>query len=173
MYKDKAFIANVLVKEVRQYLHDIGADNHCILYYNGIQRFCNHDDPALDTYKKEINPLDYNIHAAKKHILSINTTGNFYAVLHNGWISPFYEDRERMFCEILSRYGLHYELGDSYNLTVYPENLQAYEEWEYTNCEMPIKLKDDWLEELLRQFILTENDVQYVADAITTHYGFA
>lgn len=73
----------------------------------------------------EYNPLDYFEYAAHKHILSLSTEGGFYDKLNYGSVE--------WFNTILGEYGLYYELGNAWNLTVYPMYDEEIEKWEYTD----------------------------------------
>ena len=75
----------------------------------------------------EFNPHDYFKYAAYDHILSMSFEGELYNALN-------YYDNEtvlKQFNKILKKYGVYYELGDSWNMSVY---LIDYEngEAEYT-----------------------------------------
>ena len=85
----------------------------------------------IKTY--DIDPHDYFEYAAYDHILSMSFEGGLYDVLN-------YNGGSKMdkFIKIFERYGLYYELGNSWNLSCYLINGDA--EVEYTYYEKPKKI---------------------------------
>ena len=68
----------------------------------------------------DMNPLDYFDYVNREHILSMSFEGPLYEVL-NGEYGQVGNTYMKEFYELLERHGLHYELGNAWNLTVYKE----------------------------------------------------
>lgn len=74
----------------------------------------------------DVCPLDYFEYAADNHILSMSFEGNFYDCINYSGL--FLDEFEAL----LEKYGLYYELGESWNLTCYPSDGE-YDGIEYTD----------------------------------------
>ena len=72
-----------------------------------------------EVYEGIGNPKDYFDYVAEPHILSMSFEGGFYDVM-NGTSERAFKTKEK-FSEILSKYGLYYELGNAWNLSLYEE----------------------------------------------------
>lgn len=81
--------------------------------------------------KGEYNPLDYFEYAARKHILSMSFEGDLYDHINFG--KPSWLDT------LLQNYGLYYEQGNAWNLTVYCTYDEDYDKWEYTDYSSQMK----------------------------------
>lgn len=97
----------------------------CRIYFNG-KAYAT--DNGLGGYKREllqdgvyvlydIKPKDYFEYAGD--ILSMSFEGDLYEVF-NGVYGEFGSSLENEFSMILEEYGLYYELGNAWNLSVYP-----------------------------------------------------
>lgn len=78
-----------------------------------------------------VNPHDYFEYAAYDHIISMSFEGPLYHVLNYG----FGDETEEAFRAIFEKYGLYYELGNAWNMSVYLINDNI--EVEYTKYEKP------------------------------------
>lgn len=98
-------IENELQNDVRIYFN-----NKCIYYKNKIVEI---DD---------ISPKDYFKYVAENHILSMSFEGALYEVLYDDmfYLTPFF-----------NKYGLYDEMGNQWNLTLYPNTISE-NEIEYT-----------------------------------------
>ena len=65
-----------------------------------------------------INPKDYFEYVNPEHIISMSFEGPLYECL-NGYAGDFGWDIEEKFSKLLSGYGLYYELGNAWNLSLY------------------------------------------------------
>ena len=113
-------LANEIVEFLRK--KDM-LDGTCIYYNNKRMRYGELEDGEFD-------PHDYFEYAAYNHILSMSFDGSvLHGVLnyHGGRIAD-------QFDKIFAKYGLYYELGDSWNLTAYPSQDM---EVEYTYYQEP------------------------------------
>ena len=116
-----------LVKEIEEFLreHDLLGDV-CIYFNNKRHLWHNKYDEKWNflgfgcDIEEDISPLDYFEYVNEKHILSMSFEGLFYHVL-NGW-DEYADKMQQKFSDILSKYGLYYELGNAWNLSCYPVN---------------------------------------------------
>ena len=69
--------------------------------------------------EEKAEPKDYFDYVAEPHILSMSFEGGFYDVL-NGTSERAFR-LQNQFNNILAKYGLYYELGNAWNLTLYQE----------------------------------------------------
>lgn len=125
-----------LAKEIMTALIEHDCDIDTYIYYNNKRMF--HKREWDDNYIKlidygivveeNVNPHDYFEYASYDHILSMSFEGRFYY-----WMNEFGE--VDWFDEILDKYDLYCELGESWNLTVCEETDE--DEWEYTFYEQP------------------------------------
>jgi hypothetical protein len=78
---------------------------------------------------ENVDPHDYFEYAAYDHILSMSFEGGLYEVLNYT-----FGRKEEEFNKIFERHGLYFELGNAWNLSVYPIDDM---EIEYTKYEQP------------------------------------
>lgn len=99
------------------------AEEDVYVYYNNKRIHKKNGKKVVET---DINPHDYFSYAAEKHILSMSFEGPLYEEINYGngakWLN-----------NILDKYGLYYELGNSWNLTVYADSDEEYANIEYTD----------------------------------------
>lgn len=120
-----------LVKEIMAFLEKEGiADSVSVYFNNKVMRSQRNDDGYNWVSEKNVNPHDYFEYAAYDHILSMSFEGGLYDVLNYS-----FGRREEEFDNIFDKYGLYYELGNSWNLSVYP--IDDDMEIEYTKYERP------------------------------------
>lgn len=93
------------------------------IYYNGKRMSClyidetgrNHYDYNGQPHIEEgYDPRDYFPYVRRPNILSMSFEANLYDVINYGESPKFLQE----FNSLLSRYGLYYELGNAWNLTV-------------------------------------------------------
>ena len=114
------------IKELLEYYEDSA---YCIYFNN--KRI---NDGKLE--EGEFNPRDYFEWAATDHILSISTEGMLYDALNYG-----YEFMLNKFIDILDKYNVYYELGNSWNLTLYVSDDDMEVEYTYYDKEPdPIRI---------------------------------
>lgn len=70
-------------------------------------------------HEEKADPKDYFDYVAEPNILSMSFEGAFYNVM-NG-TSETANKLQQKFQDILSKYGLYYELGNAWNLTCYKD----------------------------------------------------
>lgn len=127
-----------LVNEIIEYLKKKNMLEDVCIYYNN-KRICfgslwNGKKQEFEPFRKveeNVSPFNYFKYANEKHIVSMSFEGGLYHLLNDG------TDREQQFSEIFDRYDLYYELGNSWNLSVYPVHEAFYEEIEFTSYEAP------------------------------------
>ena len=124
-----------LAQEIIKFLkkHDLH-DSVCIYYNNKRWRstseyLCDGKFRYTEIIEENINPLDYFEYANTNHILSMSFEGGLYDILNYT-----FGKREEQFLAIFKKYGLYYELGNSWNLSCYPDSID-YEDIEYTLYE--------------------------------------
>lgn len=123
-------------KEIIEFLETKGLANSVSIYFNNkVIRSVGHYDedfnyvPQWET-TEDVNPHDYFEYAAYNHILSMGFEGGLYDVLNYT-----FGRREEEFRAIFDKYGVYYELGNSWNLSTYPNDDDM--EIEYTQYERP------------------------------------
>lgn len=101
------------------------------IYYND-KRICIRDNwneqgklKLKSVVKEDICPLDYFKYASDKHIISMAFEGYLHTRINYGDGMPV------SFQNLFKKYGLYWEQGNSWNLTLYP--MGDIEEWEYTD----------------------------------------
>lgn len=109
-----------LAVEIRQFLIEHGLWEDVDIYFNG-KSFTTYDEETKKYYYndpehlivlEDEDPNEYFSYAAEDHILSMTFTGPLY-----NWMKrPQGLDK---FNQIFTKYGLYYELGDSWNLSCY------------------------------------------------------
>lgn len=120
-----------LAKEIIAFLEKEGIAGDVSIYFNNkVMRSRRNDDGYYWVTEENIDPHDYFEYAAYDHILSMSFEGGLYSVLNYS-----FGHREEEFDNIFDKYGLYYELGNSWNLSVYPidDNMEI----EYTKYERP------------------------------------
>lgn len=124
-----------LANEIIAFLKKHGLQDSVCIYYNNKRWRIKSEYLGDGKFSEEeiiednMNPFDYFEYANEKHILSMSFEGGLYDVLNYT-----FGKREEQFLAIFEKYDLCYELGNSWNLTVYPEN-GNYEDIEYTPYE--------------------------------------
>lgn len=127
-----------LVNEIIEYLEKNDMLQDICIYFNN-KRICfgsqwNEEKEIFLPLKKveeNVNPFHYFKYANAKHIISMSFEGGLYHLLNDGM------DKEESFSALFDKYGLYYELGNAWNLSVYPVSESLYEEIEYTSYEEP------------------------------------
>ena len=117
-----------LAKEIITFLENEGlATDVCIYFNNKVMR--NEGKQQWET-TENVNPHDYFEYCAYDHILSMSFEGELYDVLNYS-----FGRKEEKFNAIFERWGLYYELGNAWNLSVYLRNDDV--EVEYTKYKKP------------------------------------
>lgn len=108
-----------LAYEIRQFLLDRQLWVDVTIYFNGMA-LSTDDRNGHYGYNKDVvylhqnmNPRDYFDYVGD--ILSMSFEGDFYDVLNYGAMPKVYEE----FVELLGKYGLHFELGNAWNLSLF------------------------------------------------------
>lgn len=108
-----------LANEIMEYLIENGLDIDVSIYYNDKRmrnkyNWRNLDEPPKLVIEENIDPHRYFEYAAYNHIISMSFEGPLYDVVncYNGRL-------EQKFSAIFEKYGLYYELGNTWNLTAY------------------------------------------------------
>ena len=86
--------------------------------------------------EENVSPMNYFECVNPKHILSMSFEGALHTELNYG--NGRFENKMQQF---FKKYGLYFELGDTWNLSVYPIDEELYEQIEYTSYEKGIKGK--------------------------------
>lgn len=102
---------NELVEEIIDYLKKYEFNEDVNIYANG-KKF-SFDMNGEVVIKDNENPRDYFEYVATEHIVSMSFEGALYDLL-NGYLGSTSD-----FDAIFEKRGLYYELGDSWNLSVY------------------------------------------------------
>ena len=128
-----------LAYEIMDYLTGNHLDSDVFIYFNG-KRLSHKEirtgdgNASYETMVEEdICPLDYFEYASPKHILSMSFEGPLYYSI--GSDDEFADGLS----EILDDHGLYYELGDAWNLSVYPDEEEMYDEIEFTDYRSKVK----------------------------------
>lgn len=126
-----------LAKEIMVFLEKEEMMSGVSIYYNGkVVRAKTEYNDFTDTFSyswettENVDPHNYFDYAAYDHILSMSFEGALYDVLN---YSGGRKDAE--FCDIFERYGVYYEFGNAWNLSVYPNDDDM--EVEYTKYKRP------------------------------------
>lgn len=126
-----------LVRKIIELLKATGTDTDVCIYYNdkrislgNIWKTDIADFVPIEKVEEDMCPLDYFEYVNTKHILSMSFEGALYHEL-NGYTNG---SVTKKFDKLLEEYGLYYELGHAWNLTVYPID-GKYDEIEYTAYE--------------------------------------
>ena len=114
----------LLAKEIQQWLCKNELWMDVSIYYNG-KRMSTHgevDGQSVSRYngepflEEDKDPRDYFEYVANPHVLSMSFEGPLYEVLNGYCVGSGRLEKE--FSDLLRRWGLYYELGDAWNLTV-------------------------------------------------------
>lgn len=113
-----------LANEILEWLKENSLWVDCRIYFNGMAYSTDDRDGSYTSGRindvhiiKDINPRDYFDYAGD--ILSMSFEGPLYEVF-NGYAGHISTKLCHEFSSILSEYGLYYELGNAWNLSVYP-----------------------------------------------------
>lgn len=115
-----------LAVEVRQFLLDNLLWQDVDIYFNG-KSFMTYDEKTKKYYYndpdhlfvlEDEDPSEYFSYAAEDHILSMTFTGPLYDLIKYPQAEGNQEKLDK-FNQIFTKYGLYYELGDSWNLSCY------------------------------------------------------
>ena len=125
-----------LANEIIAFLNEQSLSSAVSIYFNGKAMRSRGEWDDDDNYipywvtEENANPHDYFEYAAYDHILSMSFEGALYDLLnYRGGV------KEEKFRAIFEKYGLYYELGNSWNLSVYLYDDDI--EVEYTRYERP------------------------------------
>lgn len=114
-----------MANEIYRYLHVYNMMDGVCIYYNN-KRIMERNEQKI--VEDNINPLDYFEYAAKHHILSMSFEGKLYCHINYGDGCPKLN-------AIFDKYGVYYELGNAWNLTVFPTNDDMEVEYTEYNVE--------------------------------------
>lgn len=129
---------NQLAFEIRDYLVNAGLEDGVAIFFNNLKMTINRNGNEIQTVIKEnIDPHDYFEYAAYNHILSMSFDGALYERIY------YCPTGARELSNIFERYGLYYELGNAWNLTLCP--CVGTTEIEYTYYKEPEKEIDLYL----------------------------
>ena len=123
--KMSAHLIESLADELRNWLEDNELWSDCRIYFNGKAYSTDDGSGQYDSTKhhgwyelEDIDPHDYFEYAGG--VLSMSFEGPLYEVL-NGYLGEYSREVCEKFDDIFHRYGLYYELGNSWNLSAYEE----------------------------------------------------
>lgn len=116
-----------MANEIADMCHKNGFGD-TIIYFNNKRMFVDYYGHKHKEIEENIDPHDYFKYTAYHHILSMSFEGGLYDYIDRDFDAP-------LLTEILKKYELYWELGESWNLTVYPSNDDM--EIEYTVYEKP------------------------------------
>lgn len=119
-----------MAMDIAKFLEDNGLNTDLAIYYNGDS--IHYDSNGKATSKKD-NPAKYFDYVPENHILSMSFEGPFYEVMNDGGKRNW--DLQEKFYRLLKKYGVYSELGNSWNLSVYPidDNMEVeYTKTSYT-----------------------------------------
>lgn len=121
-----------LAMEVIDFLKERGLDSDVILYFNNKRILLNYGTEGIRE-QEGVSPLDYFDYVSHKHILSMSFEGELYAALNYGGYGGSWRVQEQL-VELFNKYGLYYELGNSWNLSLFKAD-GNYDGIEYTSYE--------------------------------------
>ena len=128
-----------LANEIISFLNKEKLASDVSIYFNGkvvrSKGYLSNEENYIIRWEttENVNPHDYFDYCAYDHILSMSFEGPLYDVLNYSG-GRKYEEFEAIF----EKHGLYYELGNSWNLSVYP--IKDDMEIEYTKYERPKKI---------------------------------
>jgi len=126
-----------LVERIENFLKEHELLEDVCIYFNNkrhLWRFDYKNGGYIVKEENDINPMDYFSYVATNHILSMSFEGGLYHVL-NGYTDNY--TLEDKFMNLFEEYNLRYELGNTWNLTCYPDDDEM--EIEYTIYEEPVQ----------------------------------
>ena len=112
-----------LATEIFEYLNNKGLWVDTQIYFNGKCWSTSNKDHTEFCYNEkryfeyEAKPKDYFEYVREPNILSMSFEGDLYNVL-NGYVSGWTKIEDE-FRKIFAKYGLHYSMGNAWNLTCY------------------------------------------------------
>lgn len=125
------------IEELANKIKDLLIKNECYMgvciYYNN-KRMKDIEYDGSCTIEDDVDPHDYLEYCAKKHILSMSFEGSFNHIVN------YYDNMDyctRIMSEfenILDAYGVYFEQGEAWNLSVYPSK-GDYENYEYSGFD--------------------------------------
>lgn len=130
-----------LAREIMDFLTRQNLDEDVFIFYNGKRMWhkYGHDEFHCRIGKPELViedgfcPFDYFTYGNHQHILSMSFEGSLYETINYGGRGFGGFDK------ILTEHGLYYELGDSWNLSLYPFDDSQYPQIEYTDYTDMVK----------------------------------
>lgn len=96
-------------------------------------------DPFWKEEEGEFFPGDYFEYYAKQHILSMSFEGEFYRIMNVEYENKEWMGLHNSFNRLLESMGVWYELGNAWNLSVFPLK-NNYDEWDYTDYRKGVDL---------------------------------
>ena len=108
--------------EIWDFLFDNDLDSDVCIYFNNkrMRNKCTwNGDNFISEFiiEEDMNPLDYFEYVNYEHILSMSFEGPLYEVLNYT-----FGKKEEKFRQIFEKHGFYYELGNAWNLSVYPSD---------------------------------------------------
>lgn len=105
--------------EVLAYLEKYSLDYDVYIYYNNKRMhheydWMNLDQPPQIIIEEDMNPCDYFQYVNRNHIISMSFEGPLYDSINNSGY------RLQGLQKIFAKYGVYWELGNSWNLSAYP-----------------------------------------------------
>lgn len=136
--EDIANLANQILNNL------LKAENYgCCVYYNNNRariKHCDIDHPEIRMephieIQEGVSPFTFFQYANPDHILSMSFDGSFYNDVNYNGNAP------KWFLQLLNRYGLYYEMGDAWNLSLYPlDDSMEIETTNYPRGPKPVSL---------------------------------
>lgn len=117
-----------LAEKIKDYLVKKKMQEGICIYWNN-KRIKDIDMDGNGVIEENMNPLDCFGSANRKHILSMSFEGALYHALNHSPVNTVYDE----ISSILKPYGLYFEQGDSWNLSVYPFKDEQYKDIQYTD----------------------------------------
>lgn len=120
----------IMALKIKEFLVKENCNVDVSIFYNNKEIYKIKEDGSFDE-KEDVDPHDCFEYAAIKHILSMTFEGELYYALNysSRWGEKIKDGLTLIFC----MYGMYYELGNAWNLTVFPNRPEMYEEIEYTD----------------------------------------
>lgn len=108
--------------EIMDFLIKNGLDSGVCIYFNNKRienKYTWNGDDFIPEFivEEDMNPLDYFEYVNYEHILSMSFEGPLYEVLNYT-----FGKKEEKFRQIFEKYGVYFELGNAWNLSVYPSD---------------------------------------------------
>lgn len=159
MRMTKLDIQNLAIA-IKDMLVDENLHGAVSIFYNN-KRMTEITDDGCTTIEDGVSPFQYFDTANPRHILSMSFEGPFYDAIN------YCKSMVKKFQFLLDMYDLIYEQGDTWNLSVYPDDEKAYAQIEYTDYtgtetekdeEIFIHLNSDTLPEL-KEIMQTWHDL--------------